>query len=294
MEHIEEAGIHSGDSACSLPPKNLDDATIAELKRQTRELALALKVGGLMNDQYAIKQGVIHILEVNPRASRTVPFVAKVMGQPFAKIASRIMAGESLASFNLVERQIKHVAIKEAVFPFNRFPGVDTVLGPEMKSTGEVIGLDTDYAIAFAKSQIGAGSKVPREGTAFISVRDDDKPLILGFARGLISAGFTIVATAGTQKYLSENGVAATRVNKVLEGRPHIVDLLKNGGVQLVINTTEGQKAISDSRDIRRAALLGKVPYYTTIPGADAAVEGIIAYRSGNLTVRPVQEYFAA
>jgi carbamoyl-phosphate synthase large subunit len=294
MEHIEEAGIHSGDSACSLPPKTLDDATVAELKRQTRELALALKVGGLMNVQYAIKDGVIHILEVNPRASRTVPFVAKVMGQPFAKIASRIMAGESLASFNLVERKIDHVAIKEAVFPFNRFPGVDTVLGPEMKSTGEVIGLDTDYAIAFAKSQIGAGSKVPREGTAFISVRDDDKPLILGFAKGLITAGFAIVATAGTQKFLTENGIAATRVNKVLEGRPHIVDLLKNGGVQLVINTTEGQKAISDSRDIRRAALLGKVPYYTTIPGADAAVEGIIAYRSGSLTVRPVQEYFAA
>ena len=294
MEHIEEAGIHSGDSACSLPPKNLDDATIAELKRQTRELALALKVGGLMNVQYAIKDGVINILEVNPRASRTVPFVAKVMGKPFAKIASRIMAGETLASFNLVERDIKHVAIKEAVFPFNRFPGVDTVLGPEMKSTGEVIGLDTDYAIAFAKSQIGAGSKVPREGTVFVSVRDDDKALIVEAIRQLETAGFHIVATAGTQKYLSENGVAATRVNKVLEGRPHIVDLLKNGGVQLVINTTEGAKAISDSRDIRRTALLGKIPYYTTIPGAIAAVEGILAYRSGNLTVRPVQDYFAA
>ena len=294
MEHIEEAGIHSGDSACSLPPKNLDDETIAELKRQTREMALALKVGGLMNVQYAIKDGTIFVLEVNPRASRTVPFVAKVMGTPFAKIASRIMAGESLASFGLVEREIKHVAIKEAVFPFNRFPGVDTVLGPEMKSTGEVIGLDFDYALAFAKSQIGSGSKVPRDGTVFVSVRDSDKAMIVGAMRDLIGAGFRIVATSGTQKYLVENGIPAMRVNKVLEGRPHIVDEMKNGGIQLVINTTEGQKAISDSRDIRRAALLGKIPYYTTIPGALAAVEGIIALQRGNLVVRPLQAYFAA
>ena len=294
MEHIEEAGIHSGDSACSLPSQHLSDAVIAELKRQTAELALALKVGGLMNVQYALKDGVIFILEVNPRASRTVPFVAKVIGQPIAKIASRIMAGESLASFNLVERKLKHVAIKEAVFPFNRFPGVDTVLGPEMKSTGEVIGLDTDYALAFAKSQLGAGNKVPREGTVFVSVRDDDKPLILDAMRHLEKNGFTIVATSGTQRYLSENGIAATKVNKVLEGRPHIVDSMKNGGVQLVINTTDGAKSISDSRDIRRTALMGRIPYYTTIPGAVAAVEGIIAYREGNLTVRPLQDYFAA
>ncbi len=294
MEHIEEAGIHSGDSACSLPPKNLSDEVIAELKRQTTELALALKVGGLMNVQFAIKDGVINILEVNPRASRTVPFVAKVMGTPLAKIAARIMAGESLASFGLTEREIEHVAIKEAVFPFNRFPGVDTVLGPEMKSTGEVIGLDTDYAMAFAKSQIGSGSKVPREGTVFISVRDDDKASIVEPMRQLEEHGFKVIATSGTQRYLVEHGVNAARVNKVLEGRPHIVDAMKNGGVQLVINTTEGQKTISDSRDIRRTALLGKVPYYTTIPGALAAVEGIIAYRQGNLTVRPLQEYFPA
>ncbi|MGN6487099.1 MAG: carbamoyl-phosphate synthase large subunit, partial [Devosia sp.] len=265
---------------------------IEELKRQTRELALALKVGGLMNIQYALKDGIIYILEVNPRASRTVPFVAKVIGKPIAKIASRVMAGESLASFNLTEKKLDHVAVKEAVFPFNRFPGVDTVLGPEMKSTGEVMGLDTDYPTAFAKSQLGAGSRVPREGTVFISVRDDDKPLILEFSRQLEGAGFKLVATSGTHKYLVENGIPATKVNKVLEGRPHIVDSMKNGGVQLVINTTDGAKSISDSRDIRRTALMGKIPYYTTIPGAVAAVQGIIAYRDGNLTVRPLQSYF--
>ncbi|HWA20156.1 MAG TPA: carbamoyl phosphate synthase large subunit, partial [Devosia sp.] len=242
--------------------------------------------------QYALKDGIIYILEVNPRASRTVPFVAKVIGEPIAKIASRIMAGETLASFGLVEKKLNHIAIKEAVFPFNRFPGVDTVLGPEMKSTGEVIGLDTDYALAFAKSQIGSGSKVPREGTVFVSVRDDDKPLIRSAMRDLEAAGFTILATAGTYRYLHDNGIAATKVNKVAEGRPHIVDSLKNGSVQLVINTTEGQKSISDSRDIRRTALMGKIPYYTTIPGALAAVEGIIGYRDGNLTVRPLQAYF--
>jgi len=292
MEHIEEAGIHSGDSACSLPPHNLTEETIAELKRQTRELALALKVGGLMNVQYAIKDGVIFILEVNPRASRTVPFVAKVTGRPIAKIASRIMAGESLASFNLVEEKLDHVAVKEAVFPFNRFPGVDTVLGPEMKSTGEVMGLDKGFAIAFAKSQIGSGSKVPREGVVFVSVRDADKAAIVEPMRHLENAGFRILATGGTQRYLVENGVAAERINKVLEGRPHIVDSMKNGGVQLVINTTDGLKSISDSRDIRRTALLRKLPYYTTIPGALAAVEGIVAYQQGNLTVRPLQDYF--
>src|SRR5690606_2540100 len=219
MEHIEEAGIHSGDSACSLPPVHLSDEVIAELKRQTRELAFALDVGGLMNVQYAIKDGTIYLLEVNPRASRTVPFVAKVIGQPIAKIAARIMAGESLASFDLEERKLDHIGVKEAVFPFNRFPGVDTVLGPEMKSTGEVIGLDRDFAIAFAKSQMGAGSRLPLEGMAFVSVRDDDKPLIVEACRKLEGAGFGIVATAGTHKYLSENGITSTKVNKVLEGR---------------------------------------------------------------------------
>ncbi len=295
MEHIEEAGVHSGDSACSLPPRNLDAATIAELKRQTAEMALALNVGGLMNVQYAIQNGDIFVLEVNPRASRTVPFVAKVIGTPIAKIASRIMAGEKLADFNLTESEIKHIGIKEAVFPFARFPGVDTVLGPEMKSTGEVIGLDFDYAIAFAKSQLGGGTKVPKEGTVFISVRDADKTdTIIDAIRRLSDAGFKVIATGGTQRYLQENGIAATKINKVLEGRPHIVDAVKNGDVQLVINTTDGRKALSDSRDIRRSALLSKVPYYTTIPGAVAAVDGIIAYREGSVQVRALQEYFAA
>ena len=294
MEHIEEAGIHSGDSACSLPAQNLSPEIIIELKRQTAELAFALKVGGLMNVQYALKDGVIYLLEVNPRASRTVPFVAKVIGEPIAKIASRIMAGETLASFGLVEKSFKHIAVKEAVFPFNRFPGVDTVLGPEMKSTGEVIGLDYDFAMAYAKSQMGAGSKVPLSGVCFVSVRDADKELIVDSMRHLVASGFTILATSGTQKYLVENGVAATKINKVLEGRPHIVDSMKNGGVQLVINTTDGAKSISDSRDIRRTALMGRIPYYTTIPGAVAAVSGIIAFQQGNLTVRPLQDYFAA
>ena len=294
MEHIEEAGIHSGDSACTLPPRTLSPEIIAELKRQTTELAFALKVGGLMNVQYALKDGVIYLIEVNPRASRTVPFVAKVIGQPIAKIASRIMAGESLASFNLVEPQYKHIAVKEAVFPFNRFPGVDTVLGPEMKSTGEVIGLDVNFAMAFAKSQMGAGQKVPTSGKAFISVRDEDKPYIVDMARHLVEGGFIILATSGTQRYLVENGIAATKINKVLEGRPHIVDSMKNGGVQLVINTTDGMKSISDSRDIRRTALFAKIPYYTTIDGALAAVEGIVALQKGSLTVRSLQSYFAA
>ncbi|SDG49025.1 carbamoyl-phosphate synthase large subunit [Pelagibacterium luteolum] len=294
MEHIEEAGIHSGDSACSLPPHSLSPEIIAELKRQAGEMARALSVGGLMNVQFALKDNTLFVLEVNPRASRTVPFVAKVIGYPIAKIAARIMAGEKLASFGLEERVLEHIAIKEAVFPFARFPGVDTVLGPEMKSTGEVIGLDTDYAMAFAKSQLGASVKVPREGTVFVSVRDDDKAAIVDSIRNLSAAGFKIIATGGTQRFFAEQGIACAKINKVLEGRPHIVDAIKNGDVQLVINTTDGAKAVSDSRDIRRAALMSKVPYYTTIPGAVAAAEGIIAYRSGNLTVRPLQDYFAA
>ncbi|ALK08665.1 carbamoyl-phosphate synthase large subunit [Blastochloris viridis] len=292
MEHIEEAGIHSGDSACSLPPHSLSEATIAELERQTRAMALALNVGGLMNVQYAIKNGDIYVLEVNPRASRTVPFVAKVIGVPIAKIAARTMAGEKLKSFGLKRPKFAHVGVKEAVFPFARFPGVDTVLGPEMRSTGEVMGLDHDYAIAFAKSQIGSGTKVPRAGTVFVSVKDGDKPRILPAAKMLHEAGFRIIATSGTQRYLAENGIPATKINKVLEGRPHIVDAIKNGEVQLVYNTTEGVQALSDSRSLRRAALLHKVPYYTTLSGAVAAAEGIRAYIAGDLEVRALQSYF--
>jgi carbamoyl-phosphate synthase large subunit len=242
--------------------------------------------------QYAIKDGEIHVLEVNPRASRTVPFVAKVIGIPVAKIAARIMAGESLASFRLRPAKPDHVGVKEAVFPFARFPGVDTVLGPEMKSTGEVMGLDRSFAVAFAKSQIGGGSRLPRSGTVFVSVRDQDKPRILEAVRLLAALGFKVIATSGTQRYLAENGVAAERVFKVLEGRPHIVDAIKNGDVQLVFNTTEGAQALADSRSLRRAALLHKVPYYTTLSGALAAAQGIKAYLGGDLEVRALQSYF--
>ena len=293
MEHIEEAGIHSGDSACSLPPHSLSDEIIKELKRQTKELALALNVGGLMNVQYAIKNGEIYIIEVNPRASRTVPFVAKVINQPIAKIASRIMAGENLSEFNLKQEKFDHIAIKEAVFPFARFPGVDTMLGPEMRSTGEVIGLDKDFGIAYAKSQLAASTDVPKEGVVFVSVRDSDKQTITPAIKTLKKLGFDIIATGGTQQHLENEGIKCSKINKVLEGRPHIVDAMKNGEVQLVINTTHGTKAISDSKTLRRAALIGKIPYYTTISGAKAAVKGIIAYKNDELDVRALQDYFS-
>ncbi|HXN44492.1 MAG TPA: ATP-grasp domain-containing protein, partial [Xanthobacteraceae bacterium] len=298
MEHIEEAGVHSGDSACSLPPHSLKPATIRELERQTRALALALNVVGLMNVQYAIKNGEIYVLEVNPRASRTVPFVAKVIGKPVAKIAARIMAGETLASFKLEPQRFDpgaahHIGVKEAVFPFARFPGVDTVLGPEMKSTGEVMGLDRSFEVAFAKSQLGGGSRVPREGTVFVSVRDVDKPRILDAVRVLRELGFEVMATSGTQRFLTAHGIEAAKVNKVLEGRPHIVDRITNGGVQLVFNTTEGATALADSRSLRRAALLHKVPYYTTLSGAVAAAQGIKAQLAGDLEVRALQSYFS-
>ncbi|WP_454656040.1 carbamoyl-phosphate synthase large subunit [Bosea beijingensis] len=292
MEHIEEAGIHSGDSACSLPPRSLSPETIAELERQTKAMALALDVGGLMNVQYAIKDGEIYVLEVNPRASRTVPFVAKVIGQPIAKIAARVMAGEPLASFGLKPAKLDHVGVKEAVFPFARFPGVDVLLGPEMRSTGEVIGLDRSFDTAFAKSQLGAGSKVPVKGTVFVSVRDEDKPRIVPAVRILADLGFRILATGGTLRHLQEQGISASKINKVLEGRPHVVDALKNSEIQLVFNTTEGPQALADSRALRRTALLHKVPYYTTLAGAIAAAEGIKAYCSGDLEVRSLQSYF--
>jgi carbamoyl-phosphate synthase large subunit len=300
MEHIEEAGIHSGDSACSLPPRTLPKDILDELEVQTKALARALNVGGLMNVQYAIKDGVIYILEVNPRASRTVPFVAKTIGAPIAKIAARIMAGETLdVAFDAYttkrpdSRTLAHIAVKEAVFPFARFPGVDTLLGPEMRSTGEVIGLDTDFALAFAKSQLGAGVELPRSGTVFVSVRESDKERVLPAIRILDDLGFKVMATGGTQRFLSEQGIAASKINKVLEGRPHIEDAIRNRQVQLVINTTDGNKAISDSKSLRRAALMQKVPYYTTMSGALSAAEAIRALKAGNLEVKPLQSYFA-
>ena len=293
MEHIEEAGIHSGDSACSLPPRSLSAELLAEIETQTKKLALELNVGGLMNVQYAIKDGTIFVLEVNPRASRTVPFVAKVIGKPLAKIAARVMAGEKLSTFALKAEPLGHVGVKEAVFPFARFPNVDTVLGPEMRSTGEVIGLDRSFDVAFAKSQLGGGTKVPVEGTVFVSVKDADKARVIPTVQMLAGLGFKVQATGGTLRMLQSNGIPALKINKVSEGRPHVVDAIKNGGIQLVINTTEGALALADSRSLRQAALLHKVPYYTTLAGAIAAAQGIKAYRGGDLEVRALQDYFA-
>jgi carbamoyl-phosphate synthase large subunit len=299
MEHIEEAGIHSGDSACSLPVHSLSPSLVDELERQTAALARALHVGGLMNVQFAVKDGDIYVLEVNPRASRTVPFVAKTIGRPIAKIAARIMAGESLdeafAHYGAKPdpRALGHIAVKEAVFPFARFPGVDTLLGPEMKSTGEVMGLDTDYALAFAKAQLGAGVDLPRSGTLFVSVRDEDKAAVLPSVKRLAGIGFKVLATGGTARFLRENGVEAEKVNKVLEGRPHIEDAIRNRQVQIVFNTTDGQKAVSDSKSLRRATLMQKVPYYTTMAGAAAVAEAIAALKAGSLEVRPLQSYFS-
>ena len=294
MEHIEQAGIHSGDSACSLPVHSLDTSILVRLEKQTRDLALALNVVGLMNVQYAIKDRQIYILEVNPRASRTVPFVAKVIGLPVAGIASRIMAGAPLKSFDLKPLRLKHIAVKEAVFPFARFPGVDPILGPEMRSTGEVMGIDHDYALAFAKSQIGSGTDLPPNGTVFVSVREADKDAILGPVRELADMGFKILATRGTKRHFEAHGIVCEQVNKVLEGRPHIVDVMKNGEVQLVFNTTEGAKALADSKDIRRTALNNRIPYYTTVAGAVAATQAISALKSDSIEVAPLQSYLRA
>src|SRR6266567_3272377 len=296
MEHIEEAGIHSGDSACSLPPYSLDSETIAEIERQTVALARALDVVGLMNVQFAVKDGEVYVLEVNPRASRTVPFVAKATGVPIAKIAARVMAGERLAALlpggsRRKRPGVGHVAVKEAVFPFARFPGVDLILGPEMKSTGEVMGLDTDFGRAFAKSQLGSGTNLPFEGHVFVSVRDQDKRMLVEPCRQLVEMGFRLVATKGTAKKLTEEGLPVSLVNKVREGRPDIVDEMISGRIQLVFNTTEGVQAIADSFSLRRTALTRNIPYYTTVAGARAAVQAIRALREGCLEVAPLQSY---
>ena len=293
MEHIEEAGIHSGDSACALPPYTLSPATVTELKAETEAMAKALGVVGLMNVQFAIKGDEIFVLEVNPRASRTVPFVAKATGVPIAKIGARVMAGAKLSEFTLDDDSIApHVAVKEAVFPFSRFPEVDTILGPEMKSTGEVMGLDSSFERAFAKSQLGAGVRLPESGTVFLSVRDGDKAACVSVARRLIDSGFSVVATRGTAVRLRDAGLAVGAVNKVLEGRPHCVDAIRSGDVQMVINTAGAGQSIADSFDIRRSALTHGVPHYTTIAGARAAAHAIVALKSGTLEVAPLQSYF--
>ena len=292
MEHIEEAGIHSGDSACSLPPCSLPAETVEEIRRQTRALARALRVIGLMNAQFAVSRGgEIHVLEVNPRASRTVPFVAKTIGLPIARIAARVMAGEALADFGLEERALGHVAVKEAVFPFARFPGVDVILGPEMKSTGEVMGIDQDFGRAFAKAQLAAGGTLPQGGRAFISVRDRDKPQAVELGRRLAGLGFSLIATRGTARALRAGGLAAETINKLLEGPPHIVDALKDDRIAFVVNTTESAKSVADSSGMRRTALLGNVPYATTIPGASAMLDAISALREQGLEVAPLQSY---
>jgi carbamoyl-phosphate synthase large subunit len=293
MQHIEEAGVHSGDSACTLPPYSLPAEIIAEIERQADALARALNVVGLMNIQFAVKDGVVYLIEVNPRASRTVPFVAKAVGSPVAKIAARVMAGEKLANLPRIAKADGHIAVKEAVFPFNRFPGVDPVLSPEMKSTGEVMGIDRDFAIAFAKAQLGAGTVLPRSGTVFVSVKDSDKPVILPGVRILAEQGFGIVATGGTADYLRGAGVEVETVLKVAQGRPNIVDRITDGDIALVFNTTEGWQSLKDSEQIRKSALAQRIPYFTTASASVAAAHAIAALAQASLEVRPLQSYYS-
>jgi carbamoyl-phosphate synthase large subunit len=292
MEHIEEAGIHSGDSACVLPPMSLKPKILERIRTHTRSLALELGVIGLMNVQYAVRQDTVYVLEVNPRASRTVPFVGKATGVPLAKLATQVIMGLSLAELGLdCERIPRHVSCKEAVFPFDRFPGVDTLLGPEMRSTGEVMGIDRNFGLAFAKSQLAAGQRLPLEGTVFISIRDEDKPGILESAALLQRLGFRIAATSGTAAFLALHGIPGDVVNKVREGRPNVVDRMKNREIQLVVNTTSSKKAVSESYEIRRSALTLRIPYTTTLAGARATALAIEALRGGGLQVIPLQDY---
>jgi carbamoyl-phosphate synthase large subunit len=293
MQHIEEAGIHSGDSACALPPFSMPAEIVDEIRRQTVALALELNVVGLMNIQFAVKNGDIYLLEVNPRASRTVPFVSKATGRPLAKIAARLMAGKTLKELGIEGEIIPdYMSVKEAVFPFVKFPGVDTLLGPEMKSTGEVMGMDREFGKAFAKSQLGAGVRLPISGKVFISVKDADKPLIVEGAKKLLAAGFQLVATRGTAAYLKEKGIAVEPINKVKEGRPHCVDAIKSQEFGMVFNTTFGAASVADSYSIRRSALMHNIAYYTTVAGIDAAIDSVLALQREKLDVTPLQEYY--
>jgi carbamoyl-phosphate synthase large subunit len=291
MEHIEEAGIHSGDSACSLPPYSLPADIVDEVKRQAKLLAGELGVVGLMNVQFAVLGGEVYVIEVNPRASRTVPFVSKAIGKPLAKIAAKVMAGKTLAELGMTEIEPRHVSVKEVVFPFVKFEGVDTILGPEMRSTGEVMGIDSDFARAFAKSQLAAGMKLPTKGTAFLSVREADKPHLVELGRRLHHLGFALVATHGTAAFLTKHGLEVRGINKVLEGRPHCVDAMDNGEIHFVINTTEGAQAIHDSQSLRRAALMNGIAYYTTLRAARAALEAISVEKRNDMRVAPLQKY---
>jgi len=294
MQHIEEAGIHSGDSACSLPPYSLSQNIVKEIRKQTIALALELGVSGLMNIQYAVKDDEVYLIEVNPRASRTAPFVSKATGRPLAKIAARIMAGKTLKELGITEEIIpEHISVKESVFPFIKFPGVDTLLGPEMKSTGEVMGIDREFGKAFAKAQLGANVKLPTSGKVFVSVKDADKKAIIEPVRKLVEAGFQVVSTKGTAAYLRAHGITAEPINKVKEGRPHCVDMIKSDEISLVFNTTFGAQSIIDSFSIRRTALVYNIAYFTTIAGAEAVVDGILALQRENLDVTPLQEYYS-
>jgi carbamoyl-phosphate synthase large subunit len=292
MEHIEEAGVHSGDSACSLPPVSLSREIVEEIIRQTKLLAKALEVKGLMNVQYAVRNGEVLILEVNPRASRTVPFVSKAIGVPLAGLAARVMVGRSLEELGFTKEIVpEHVSVKEAVFPFIKFPGVDALLGPEMRSTGEVMGIDTDFPIAYAKAQLAAGMLLPKEGAALLSIKDSDKEALVPVAAKLHEMGFTLIATGGTRDHLEANGIPAQFVKKVREGRPHVVDAIINGDVKLVINTVEGVESIADSYTIRRSSIDRMVAYFTTVPGARAAVLGIEALKMENWDVKAIQDF---
>ena len=292
MEHIEQAGIHSGDSACVLPPISLDASTLDQIKSHTRAIARELNVIGLMNIQYAVKDGKVYVLEVNPRASRTVPFVSKATGVPLAKIATKVILGMNLNELMGMEEGVpSHVSVKESVFPFSRFPGVDTLLGPEMKSTGEVMGIDRSFGLAFAKAQVAAGQTLPLSGTVFFSVKDEDKAGASDIAALFQKMGFRLIATKGTSRFLAGKGIPNEPINKVREGRPHIVDMMKNGEVALVVNTTSDRKAVSESYSIRRTALTLNIPYTTTLAGARATALAVDSLLQGKLEVKTLQEY---
>jgi carbamoyl-phosphate synthase large subunit len=290
MEHIEEAGIHSGDSACCIPPYSLKQNIIDEISKQTKKIAFGLKVLGLLNIQFAIKDDRVYVLEVNPRASRTVPFVAKSIGIAVAKIATKVMTGLKLKDLNLNKKNHKLYSVKEAVFPFNKFPNVDTLLGPEMKSTGEVMGIDKTFGLAFAKSQFATGNKIPKSGIAFLSVKKEDRKYILKIAQELKKLGFTILGTSGTSDFLNSSGVDCKKINKVMEGKPHIEDSLNEKKISLVINTSQGKQSIKDSFSLRRAALTSGTPYYTTIAGANAITEAIKSLKNSKFEVLALQD----
>ena len=292
MEHIEEAGIHSGDSACVIPPYTLNKTIIQQIEKQTTKLAIALKVKGLINIQFAVQNNDIYIIEANPRASRTVPFVAKATGIPIAKIAALIMLGKKISDFKLQKNQFKHIAVKESVFPFSKFDGSDIILGPEMKSTGEAMGIDYNFGKAFAKSQLAAGVNLPLKGNLFVSVKNADKHFVYEHVKNLKNHGFKISATKGTANFLKKKNIDCVSIKKVKEGKPNIVKFINEKKINLIFNTTEGSQAIKDSFTLRRAAIYNKIPYYTTMAGAKAAVEAIKELSKGNLEISSLQKYF--